>query len=194
MPNINAVLIASLLIAALSTLGDFIWATWIPRHLTAYGLAHGTLLFSAIGLVLGRLAGRGAAGGAGGAVIGASAAGAFYLASPLFGHSTMFAVWFAVWIALAFLYARLSGARTDRRIVPARGAIAAAASGLAFYSISGIWMPFEPQGRGYALHLAAWTFAYFPGFAALLLARRISTPCGRSRPARPAIGRRNPQS
>ena len=28
------------------------------------------------------------------------------------------------------------------------------------------------HGADYAIHFAAWTFAYFPGFAALLLARR----------------------
>ena len=40
-------------IAAVSTLGDFIWATWIPEHLPLYGLIHGTLLFLSIGLYLG---------------------------------------------------------------------------------------------------------------------------------------------
>jgi hypothetical protein len=33
-------------------------------------------------------------------------------------------------------------------------------------------MPVDPQGWDYAVHFAAWTFAYFPGFAALLMARR----------------------
>ena len=47
--GIGAVIQSSLAIAALSTLGDFIWATWIPRHIPAYGLTHGTLLFLGIG-------------------------------------------------------------------------------------------------------------------------------------------------
>jgi hypothetical protein len=54
----RAVIQSSLAIAALSTLGDFIWATWIPRHIPAYGLTHGTLLFLGIGLVLGMVAHR----------------------------------------------------------------------------------------------------------------------------------------
>jgi hypothetical protein len=163
---------ASLAIAALSTLADFIWATWLPEHRALYGFAHGLLLFCAVGLVFGVLAGRPGAGAAAGATIGASAAGAYYVFSPLFGYATMFAVWFAVWMALGFSYARLSGRTAAPPVVLARGAMAAAASGLAFYLISGIWTPFDPQGWDYAVHFAAWTCAYFPGFAALILARR----------------------
>ena len=165
----KAVLLSSLAIAALSTLADFIWATWLPEHRAVYGFAHGLLLFCAVGLVFGVLAGRPAAGAAAGAAIGAGAAGAYYVFSAIFGYSTMFVVWFAVWMALAVSYARLSGGWAPTRVVLLRGAMAAAASGLAFYLISDIWRPFDPQGRDYAVHFAAWTFAYFPGFGALLL-------------------------
>jgi len=165
-------LLASLAIAALSTLGDFVWATWLPEHRAVYGLVHGLLLFCAIGLVLGRRAGRPGAGAAAGAAIGAAAAGAFYLLAPLLGAATMFVVWCGAWIGLGGMYARLSGSGAPARIVLARGAMAAAASGLAFYLISGIWMPFDPQGWDYAVHFAAWTVTYFPGFAALLTVRR----------------------
>jgi hypothetical protein len=167
-------LTASLAIAALSTLGDFVWATWLPEHRAVYGLAHGLLLFCAIGLVFGRLAGRPGTGAAGGAAIGVAAAGAFYLLAPLLAAATMFVVWFGAWMALGWMYAQLSGGTAPARVVLARGAMAAAASGLAFYLISGIWMPFDPQGWDYTGHFAAWTFAYFPGFAALLLARRVA--------------------
>lgn len=167
-------IVSSLAIAGLSTLGDFVWATWIPQHMVVYGLAHGTLLFCAIGLVLGVLADRPGPGAMAGAAIGALAAGTFYVGAPLAGYSMMFVVWFAAWIALGLLYARLSGRHADARVVLTRGALAAAASGLAFYSISGIWMPFDPQGWDYLLHFAAWTMAYFPGFAGLLLARSAS--------------------
>jgi hypothetical protein len=163
---------ASLAIAAFSTLGDVIWATWLPEHRAVYGFTHGLLLFCAVGLVFGVQAGRPAAGAAAGAAIGAGAAGAYYVFSPLFGYSTMFVVWLGVWMALGWTYARLAGAVTPARVVLARGAMAAAASGLAFYLISGIWMPFDPRGWDYAVHFAAWTFAYFPGFTALLTGRR----------------------
>ena len=171
MRPVSAALAGSFAIAGLSTVGDFIWATWIPRHLVVYGLVHGALLFCAIGLVLGVFAARPLAGALAGGIIGVAAASIFYLAAPLGGLSTMFVVWFGVWMALGFLYARLSGHGVSR-VVLARGSIAAAASGLAFYLISGIWRPFNPEGWDYALHFAAWTMAYFPGFAALLLAKR----------------------
>lgn len=171
MTGVAASIGGSLAIAAASTLGDFIWATWIPRHMAVYGLTHGTLLFLAIGLFLGTVAGRPAADGPGGAVIGALAAGTFYLLAPLAGFSTMFVAWIGAWVALAALYGGLSGPGIGFRAVAGRGAIAAVASGLAFYSISGIWRPFDPQGWDYAVHFGAWTLAYLPGFGALLLSR-----------------------
>ena len=54
--NARAVLIAAVLIAAVSTLGDFIWAGLQLRHRPLYGLSHGTFLFLCIGLYLGALA------------------------------------------------------------------------------------------------------------------------------------------
>ena len=172
----------SLAIAALSTAGDFVWATWISSHRALYGFVHGALLFLVIGLMLGRVAGRAAAGAMAGACIGALAAGLYYLLSPFLGFSAMVVAWMAVWLGLAAVYGRLNaqridaGQRHDIRVslgaVVVRGLIAAVASGLAFYSISGIWRPFNPQGWDYAVHFGAWTLAYFPGFAALLIARR----------------------
>ena len=155
----------SLAMAAISTVGDFIWATWIPEHRAIYGLIHGTVLFLSLGLVLGVVSGRPLGGALGGAAVGVLGAAAYYLLSPFIGFSAMLVVWFAVWIGLTALYARLSGTRT----VPGRAIIAAIASALAFYSISGIWRPFNPQGLDYAVHFAAWTLAFLPGFAALML-------------------------
>lgn len=181
MAGVTAALSASLALAAVSTVGDFIWATWIPEHRVVYGLMHGTVLFLTTGLVLGVLSGRPAGGALAGALIGALSAGAFYVLAPLVGFSAMFVVWFGVWIALAAVYGRLSaarldlgslhGVRTDTRAVVSRGVVAAIASALAFYSISGIWRPFNPQGWDYAVHFGAWTLAYLPGFAALLVSR-----------------------
>ncbi len=168
MHALSSAVVASLFIAALSTIGDFVWATWIPEHMTAYGLAHGALLFCAVGLVLGVLAGRPASGALGGLAIGALAAALFYVVSPLLGFSAMFIIWFGVWMALAGWYARLTGTPVGGGVL-ARGVLAATASGLAFYEISGIWMPFDPAGWEYLTHFAAWTAAYFPGFAALLV-------------------------
>jgi len=81
----------------------------------------------------------------------------------------MFLSWFGIWIALGFAYAWLGGGPSSTRAVVLRGLSAATASGLAFYLVSGIWRPFDPVGWDYAWHLAAWTFAYFTGFAALIM-------------------------
>jgi hypothetical protein len=173
---------ATLAIAALSTAGDFIWATWISAARGVYGFIHGALLFLAIGLFLGRLAGHAAAGAIAGACVGALAAGLYYLLAPMLGFTAMIVAWMAVWLGLAVVYGRLSaqrmdaGTRHDIHInlgaVVSRGLCAAIASGLGFYAISGIWRPFNPQGWDYLTHFGAWTVAYFPGFAALLLRGR----------------------
>jgi hypothetical protein len=64
MSGASTALAGALLLAAASTLGDLIWARWIPEHRPVYGLAHGTLLFLVLGAWLGALARRPAAGAA----------------------------------------------------------------------------------------------------------------------------------
>ena len=83
----------------------------------------------------------------------------------------MFFLWFATWIALGVLNERLIRRKIHIRAALARGVLAAVASGMAFYLVSGIWFPFDPQGWDYLVHFGAWTVAYLPGFAALLIAR-----------------------
>src|SRR5262245_22673678 len=101
--GIAASIIGALVLGVVSTAGDFIWATWIPRHRPLYGLTHGVLLFCAIGLYLGRVARRSATGALAGALIGGLAAGLFYVLAPATGRPTMFIVWFAVWAAVGML-------------------------------------------------------------------------------------------
>ena len=170
--GVRASIGGALFIAAVSTLGDFIWATWIPRHWAVYGLIHGAVLFLSIGLFLGTLANKSASGAIAGALIGGLAAASFYLLAPAAGYSIMFIVWFGVWIVLELLNERLNQRQTKTRAAAARGILAAVASGIAFYAISGIWFPFHPRGWDYLSHFAAWTLAYFPGFAALLVTKR----------------------
>lgn len=167
-----AALGSAITMAAVSTLGDLVWAVWIPQHRFAYGLTHGALLFLFVGLLLGATAGRPAAGAVAGISIGLAAAGAFYVLGPVVGYSAMFLVWCALWIALGVVHARLHTPPRPLRPALVRGAIAALGSGIAFYAISGIWRPFDPKGWDYAVHFAAWTIAYLPGFAALLLRGR----------------------
>lgn len=167
--GLAASIVGALAIAAVSTAGDFIWATWIPRHRPAYGLTHGVLLFCSIGLYLGIVAKRPQTGALAGALTGGLAAGSFYVLAPATGFYIMFIIWFAVWVTLGALNEWLNSRPAFNRAAIVRGLIAAAAFGVIFYLISGIWFPFDPQGLDYLAHFAGWAAAYFVGFGALLL-------------------------
>lgn len=179
-------LVGALLLGALMTVGDFIWANWRVRHMMVYGIVHGMAIFLAIGLFLGGRTGAPLLGGVAGVVAGAAAAGSFYLFAPLMGYSAMFLSWVLVWIALGFINLWLTTRAAVRRLGAGsssvasgaalkdglgRGVIAALASGAAFYAVSGMWFPFNPAGWDYAVHFASWTVAFLPGFAALLWRR-----------------------
>jgi hypothetical protein len=172
MAGLGGALIGALLIAALSTFGDFVWARFISSHRPAYGLLHGTLLCLAIGLYLGALRRHPARGAAAGALIGLGAAGGFYLLAMAIGHAAMFVLWMALWAAFGLLSAR--GVGEPRATVAealTRGALAAIGSGLAFFAISGIWTRPAPGGPNYPYHFLCWTVAFLPGFLALLVTR-----------------------
>ena len=172
MPGLGAAMLGALLLGALNTLGDFVWARFVTVHRTAYGLAHGTLLLMAVGLDLGVVRGRALLGALAGALVGLLAAASFYALAPLLGYSAMFASWMALWIGFALVDARLRGLAALSRSVLARGLAAALGSGLAFWAISGIWTHHSPDGPRYAYNFACWTFAFLPGFAALLVGGR----------------------
>ncbi len=75
--------------------------------------------------------------------------------------------WIGMWMTLALLqrWARSNPETVLRALV--RGLIAAIGSGLAFWAISGIWT--DPTLRtGYGVRLFYWSFAFLPGFLALL--------------------------
>ena len=165
-------IVGSLLIAAVSTFGDFVWARFVPAHRPVFGLLHGTALWMAIGLYLGALRQRARRGAAAGALIGLAAAGGYYLLAPLMGHTAMFVLWMALWAAFGLLNGRGLGERKSRTAgALVRGALAALGSGLAFYAISGIWTRPAPGGPDYAYHFLCWTVAFLPGFLALFVRR-----------------------
>jgi hypothetical protein len=181
-----ATLGGAVLLGALSTAYDAIWAAWIPRHRMIYGLVHGMTLLSAAGGVLGWHAGRIGWGLAGGAAAGLLAAASFYLAAYFrFGYlGALIAAWIVLWQLFAVLNAQLAeGIHHDARRAGARGLTAAVFSGTAFWLISGIWTEHEPGGPDYLWNFACWTFAYLPGFAALLLFPGSPARAGRSHPA-----------
>jgi hypothetical protein len=159
----------ALLIAVLMTAGDWVWARFEVPHRVAFGLIHGFALCAAIGAVLAWPARRAGFGAFAGAGIGLAAAALFYALAPLAGYAAMFPAWMAFWLAFDALLRHLEGRGLRAGW---RGGLAALASGLAFYAISGIWTKPAPGGPDYALHLAAWFTAFLPGFAALLVRRQ----------------------
>jgi hypothetical protein len=163
-----ATIVGALILAALNTFGDFVWARFVARHRTVFGLAHGTLLLLALGLYLGLLRRRPARGALSGAAVGLLAAVSFYALAPLLGWAAMFVSWMALWIGFALVDTRLRGAARPREVLT-RGLLAAAGSGVAFYAVSGIWTRPAPSGPDYAYHFLCWTTAFLPGLAALLL-------------------------
>lgn len=172
MHGLTTALLGALLLGLLSTAYDAIWAAWIPGHRAVYGLVHGMTLLSAVGLVLGWSARRPIAGLAGGAASGLAAAASFYAMAPVLRMSAMFPAWMLLWLLFAALDAYLHGRRIGSRATIVRGLLAAALSGAAFWLISGIWLDRTHARPDYLWHFACWTFAYFPGFAALLARRR----------------------
>ena len=156
----------ALILAALSTLGDFVWEALSLRHRVAYGLTHGAVICLAVGAIVGWRAGRPVIGAFAGVAIGVAAAGLFYLLAPSLRYRAMFPAWMFFWLCFAVLQVQLDGSRAHGNAA-VRGLMAAILSGLAFYAISGIWTRPSPDGPNYVRNLLSWTFAFLPGFAAL---------------------------
>ncbi len=135
------------MLAALSTLYDFIWAHFEVRHRVVNGLVHGMTLLSVAGLVFGWGARRPTAGIVGGAAAGLVAAASFYALFPLLGYlGGIIGAWMLLWLLFAALDAWLRRQPVRSREVVARGAIAALLSGVAFYLVSGMWTdPQQPE-------------------------------------------------
>jgi hypothetical protein len=168
MPPPLAAIVGALVLAALNTFGDLLWARFVSRHRAVLGLAHGTLLLLALGLFLGLLRSRPLRGALSGAAVGLMAALSFYALAPLLGWAAMFVSWMALWIGFAFVDGGLRGGARPPEVLM-RGLLAAVGSGLAFYAVSGIWTTPAPGGPRYGYHFICWTIAFLPGLAALVL-------------------------
>jgi hypothetical protein len=174
--------VGALLLGALNTFGDFVWARFISSHRAVFGLVHGTLRM-AVGLYLGVLRGRPTFGAVAGATVGLLAAASFYALAPLLGYSAMFVSWMALWIGFAFLDARLRGGAAPREtacgVCSRRSAPGRVLGDLGHLAAAGARRPALRH------NFACWTLAFLPGFLALLL---------RGRPARspspPVVPRR----
>lgn len=172
MVDVKDAVIGALVVAAVSTLGDYLWANVIPHRQIVYWFAHAIVLFATVGMCLGWPTRKPFLGAAGAIGVGCAATIGFYLLRPLIGYSAIVVLFGALWIALgAFTLAVLQRRRGVGEILT-RSALAAVGSGVGFWAISGIWMPFNPHGWDYAMHFVKWTVAYLPAFAALLVRGR----------------------
>lgn len=174
--NLLASVLGALVMALFSTLGDWIWANYIPAGSVVSGVLHGALIFLVLGTVLAGSIGTPLAAKRlipALPVAGLLLAGSFYPLAWVVGYLTaLLMTWMTMWIATAFLNDWARGRRESARRIALRGALAAWASGLAFWAISDIWTSPPPGGPDYRWNFACWTFAYLPGFLALLLGQR----------------------
>ena len=167
------------MLGVLSTFYDFLWAHFEVRHKAINGLVHGMTLLSVAGLVLAWPQRRLAMGLAGGATAGLLAAASFYAFYPVLGYLwAIVAAWMLLWLLFGALEAWLRRAPIASTPVLLRGLTAAVLSGAAFYLVSGMWTDHSAPPN-YLRNFASWTFAFFPGFAALLMATETLRRCHR---------------
>ncbi len=169
--------IGAVVLGAVSTFGDWVWANYITDGAVIPGVVHGGVIFLILAAVLAWDGTRRAAARllpvlpAFGIVL----AAVFYPLAWVLGYlGALLVTWVLMWLATAVLqrWAR-GGVETAGRSL-LRGAAAAVGSGLAFWAISGIWTNPAPGGPSYPWTFACWTFAFLPGFLALLVGPTVS--------------------
>ena len=163
------IVLGTVALAALNTLGDWIWAVYIPRGQMIHGVVHGAVLWMALGIVLGQAAGTTRAvwrGVSGQLVIGLLVSASFYPLFRLIGWTAMVIDWMLLWILTGWLNRWLRESREPLSRSVIRGVMAAVFSGLAFYAVSDIWT--TAHEGGYLWNFACWLFAFFPGLFAML--------------------------
>jgi hypothetical protein len=165
-------LTAAAVLGFASTLGDWIWARALTDGAIGPAIVHGVLIFALLAAVVGlAIESRGAVRRLLATLpgVGLLLAAAFYPLAYAIGYlGALLVTWLGMWLALAMLTEWAGGGSLMRRSALPRGALAAVGSGLAFWAVSGLWTDptFEAS---YAVRFALWTFAFFPGFAALLV-------------------------
>lgn len=160
--------IGSLLLAALSTVADYVWFLGIPQHQVASGAIHGSTLFAALGAYLGFRKQQVGAGALGGLLSGLTAALSFYVLAPLGGYNMMLVSWLILWIMLAGLQTHLDG-RLDAAKAVGRGIITAIVAAIGFgVVLFELYRGWPPESFPVVKHLIAWTMAYLPGLHVLL--------------------------
>jgi hypothetical protein len=162
-------LIGIVVVAAVSTAGDYVWYEIGVQHRMWAGILHGAVLLTAVGGTLGAATGRTLAGLPMGTVAGVAGALTYYALAPVVGSAAMLVAWASLWIVLALLDGRLVRRRKrSTRLCLVQGATAALLSGVTFYLVvASLWGPPPSGGRNYAIQFAMWAIAWAPGILAV---------------------------
>lgn len=170
------ILLGILVVALVSTAGDYIWYEYGVRHQVLTGILHGAALLAAVGGVIGVPSGRVLAGIPVGALAGVSGALVYYgivtLGGRGSGTTAMVIAWATLWVVLAMLDGRVLRGPIVRDWKPIfiRGFVAAALGGVAFYlMMDTLWGRPPAGGRSYITQFGAWLVAWAPGLLALTL-------------------------
>jgi phage shock protein E len=165
-----------LFVAAVATVGDYIWYTYGVKHGFAAGLIHGALLLTSVGFVLGVASGRVLKGLPIGAIAGIGGALSYYGLIAIMDRRTygtaIPGAWLIMWLLLAALDGRWLRAPQRRTWgeVAARGFAAALLASVAFYLVlNTLWGRPPATGRNYGIQFLAWAFAWTPGLLALTM-------------------------
>ena len=168
MSLLTPALVGSLLLAALSTVADYVWYLDIPGHQVLSGATHGAVLFAALGGYLGWRKGKAGIGLLGGLLSGLFAALSFYALAPIGGYNMMLASWLILWILLAALQTYLDG-RLDLAKAIGRGIVTAIVAALGFgIVLFQLYRRWPPETFSFVTHYVAWAVAYLPGLYLLL--------------------------
>jgi len=167
-------IVGVLVVAAVATVGDFIWYTYGVRHTLLAGLTHGALLLAVVGAVLGAASGHLLKGLPIGAIAGIGGAASYFVLVAVMDRRTygsaIPAAWVITWLILAALDGRWlrAPARRSWATIAGRGAVAAVIGGVAFYLVMNtLWGRPPAGGRNYVVQFFAWAFAWAPGLFAL---------------------------
>ena len=157
------------IVAAVSTAGDYVWYEIGIRHRMLSGIIHGAVLLTAVGGTLGAAHGRTLAGLPMGTVAGIAGALVYYALFPFLRGWSMLAAWASLWIMLAVIDGRVvRRVKRSAALCVIQGASAALLSGVTFYLVVGaLWGRPPAGGRNYFMQFAMWIIAWAPGILAI---------------------------
>jgi hypothetical protein len=165
----SRLLVGIIIVAAVSTAGDYVWYEIGVRNRMLSGIIHGAVLLTAVGGTLGAAHGRTVAGLPMGSVAGVAGALVYYALFPVLHGWAMLCAWASLWIMLAVMDGRIiRRVKRSAAMCLIQGGSAALLSGVTFYLVVGaLWGRGPVGGRNYLLQFAMWAIAWAPGILAI---------------------------